>query len=985
MTRTITSATLTEKTKTDGAEPVYILEVQYGGATGTKYYAAEDLTSPVTAEGRVLSWGNITVSGEIGKIGGFDSTTIQLGDADHVLDALWKVSPGVQNKKAYLHLYFGGTTWADDKVTVAGGVLAAPKWSSVNSSWEVTLKSFDHLFDKSVGTPLTRQAFPEVICSDCDGDIIPIAYGSPVKRVPACLIDRPGYGYLAWPLGPNDTYMYLHDTATNLGFPVDSTIHIDVGSEYITGCFCNSGDRTQFTIYSRQIFDGVGQVAGFLGSGGLQYVLIPRASFADFDHLDQTTPASRFGAAIEFFYDGLWHIYSVSMWIITGSNVAVLPQGSANIQVGTPWRVSSTGSTFVNWPAGTQVGQRGIWTYVCNHLPSESVERVEVRAPYRFANGAQVETWYEYAPSAYAASLNNKSFNAQLGRGAADQGVTTVRLGLSPIALGLSSNKIWVTLKGIRGSTYAYTDPVSIIEHMITHNHMGGISSSFVDATSFADAYAGVSTTAMAFVITDRKKLSELVDDIAHQGFCQAWWDNGKIHLAAIDNTLDSGDVVWTATDTNIKEESLEISEVDVNEWTTEMTSNYQPTAGPDPDQHIVRTSNAAAAQYGKHEDDLDLWCFQSVSQVAAATEHWLTYNLARQRTVRLESYLNAIHVQPGDVVKVSHLDGDGNHVLNNQLVRVTRTELKPGAEGEIDTVSIEGEYTLWSWTIEAATFTDIECFQPVNDQPQGNPSASSGNTYITPFSSGLGSSGELPTGSGPSSRFTNNSDGGTGTIFWPWSSESPASSGATRSYPTSGGPTETPTTSGGGSSSGGGGSSSGSSSSGGGSSSSVSPTCVSKGSTSAYNYDDGGDVAWDTSSPTHCGNMDEGLVNGETSQMMVVLSFGTFSIPLDATLNSVTVTVDRRDIDEGATNMRVDLATGGSASGGGSSIANATVGGAWPGSWTDADADMGTGMSIADLNDADLEVWISEVNGTATDGIPRVASVTIEVCYTPA
>ena len=75
MARTLTAAATTQKDRTNGAHPVYVLQIDWGGATGTKYYAGEALTigtggSAITTEGRVMDWGAIQIGADPGRAGG---------------------------------------------------------------------------------------------------------------------------------------------------------------------------------------------------------------------------------------------------------------------------------------------------------------------------------------------------------------------------------------------------------------------------------------------------------------------------------------------------------------------------------------------------------------------------------------------------------------------------------------------------------------------------------------------------------------------------------------------------------------------------------------------------------------------------------------------------------------------------------------------------------------------------------------------------
>ena len=224
MARTLTSAATTAKNTTNGAFPIYVLEIQWGGGTGTKYYAGEVLTSPVTAEGRVIDWGSIQIGAEPGRAGGHGQVQITLADPDLALKPLLETSPGPINKKAFIHLFFSGGTWPTDRVTIFGGVLDSPcEWDDARAQWRIAFKGLESLYNRQVGRYIDRDIFNDVACSECEGQIIPIAYGNPVRRIPCCIIERPGQSALYSTLQPFDSALYIQNTATNDLFTTSGT------------------------------------------------------------------------------------------------------------------------------------------------------------------------------------------------------------------------------------------------------------------------------------------------------------------------------------------------------------------------------------------------------------------------------------------------------------------------------------------------------------------------------------------------------------------------------------------------------------------------------------------------------------------------------------------------------------------------------------------------------------------------------------------
>ena len=141
MARSLTTAAATEASKNTGAFPRRVLEVQYGGSTGTKYYSSDTFTptsSGFTTDPRVKSWGTITTAADPNKMGGNSQLTIELADTDHVLKGLFDTSPGIQTVQCKLWLWFSGTAWSDAVCLFVGTISNPVTWQDASGTWKCT-------------------------------------------------------------------------------------------------------------------------------------------------------------------------------------------------------------------------------------------------------------------------------------------------------------------------------------------------------------------------------------------------------------------------------------------------------------------------------------------------------------------------------------------------------------------------------------------------------------------------------------------------------------------------------------------------------------------------------------------------------------------------------------------------------------------------------------------------------------------------------
>ena len=722
MSRTLTSAAQAEAAKTTGAGYRIILEVDFDDSSGgPRYFSTEDLTEPVVAEGRIISMGELELSGEPQRVGGINQVTIVLQDSDYALKSLFDTQPGVQNKPAYLHLWFEGTVWAD-RVTLAGGVLTAPlKWSFARAEWSVTLKGFEHFHDQQIGQLATTTIFPEISCRHCENKLIPIAFGRPVYRVPACVIDRPGSGMLGAGLDPWDETLTLHTDAGQAGFTTGESINVLVGFpgryELITGSFDDSFDDVM-TITSRGSIYASGTVHPypFAGIDGVRYFAVFLSDLPD------GASAPKTGHPIYLQQqDGTWIATVITNWDIDVDRVYLFPIGDLNLGAGTNWKIGSQAGVVPIWPSGTPIEENGAWTWVANYLPSENVDRVEARASINVPGGDTQNVWLSYDASAYTVNLNNQDYNGTLGRDPTDPGLTTITTVHHPMRYGFSEETVWVTLKATAeddfntsahgGVLTALTNAADIIELLLTSPVLGNLDSgTYIDSTSFAAAKAEISTVMGFALLDEKKKLLDLCSELAFQAGCLFYWDQGKAHLKKLSNTLSGSAATITAD--NMAGASLEIEEQSLKEWTTELTSKFR-LAIPAPEQQLVRKSDTAKDAYGLKRDEIGLWAYQFPTSVASITEFWLQYRLNLTRLVMVDVYLDTgLKLQPGDVVTLDVDDGGGNAVFASKLARVRsiRHALGDARAGTMPHISLTLEVNQFTFTIDTGTPSDDGC-----------------------------------------------------------------------------------------------------------------------------------------------------------------------------------------------------------------------------------------------------------------------------------
>lgn len=148
------------------------------------------------------------------------------------------------------------------------------------------------------------------------------------------------------------------------------------------------------------------------------------------------------------------------------------------------------------------------------------------------------------------------------------------------------------------------------------------------------------------------------------------------------------------------------------------------------------------------------------------------------------------------------------------------------------------------------------------------------------------------------------------------------------------------------------------------------------------------GDVAWST--PTNIASSDDSYATSaigslQTTQYLVATGFG-FSIPAGATINGITVEIEKSRTGLGSVNdLAVRIVKGGVI--GSTDKSNAT---AWP--TTDAYTTYGSSSDVwgetwtsTDINASNFGVMIRGTNNAARSATARVDHIRITITYTPA
>ncbi len=218
--RTLIPPTIVEKNRRTGASFTRILQIHWDGPDEDPvYYGDADGTLPgdVPVLGRVRTWGPLSLQAEPGRIGGHQQIQIELQDPHHSLLTRMK-GDFVDKRLVRIFLWFHGTSWATDKVCLfAGTINGNIAYNDTQATWQFSVKGAESLYDKTLGIEINRKSFPQILCNQCSGQIIPIVFGANVRRIPCCPLGRPPATMLTRQLNILNELMFLSRSIADMG------------------------------------------------------------------------------------------------------------------------------------------------------------------------------------------------------------------------------------------------------------------------------------------------------------------------------------------------------------------------------------------------------------------------------------------------------------------------------------------------------------------------------------------------------------------------------------------------------------------------------------------------------------------------------------------------------------------------------------------------------------------------------------------------
>lgn len=698
MSRTLTGNATAQKNST-GAKPRTIIKIEFGSPTGTKYYSDSTFSlGAISVIGAVVKWG--TFSAELREQGSakvVSDAWIELKDEDLTFLGYLR-DYELQRTKATIYQWFEGLA-AVDLVPLMSGRIAAPlRWDESKATVRIDITDIGLYWDQEVGETVSRDDFANIWGNDED-KVVPIVYGH-VKRVPAVCIAHGAETTLANRLKADSMSFAVQDGS---GFPQNTTITVKVDHETIRGQMAGN----KFTVTTRGYILKSGSVTHTTGSAW---------------RIKDTGISAGSGHA----KDWMWKLIRVNHWdggwqwnVITGridADTLVLFYPTVDsgrllseVHVGDSYQIC--GKVVVH-EAGAPVKQLlDEYVWLACALESEEVLSVECmgrprsifnwdgETPY---TGLSARTELVSAKQEYVQLLDNE-YVVDLADAAIWAGHTCVSITMKTLPSDCphgfyDSDALVVTMKGAKvvGGTYQ-TNPAKVIRDIM--ERFGGLTyPGDFDTTPYTAAVTALSYLAFGFYINSRRRLLDIVGDLAFQARMVVLWDAGGSGAVARFKVLyNSAETPYltitntTASGAPRELDKLKIEKESIKNIITRVQCQWLDK-GISKIHEIIDAT--AEASFERQDKDINFWAYSKKAYLTSVGTWWLDRWKYSYEVVKLATYLSTLDIERGDTVRLTIPD-----FYTSQPAYVIGVDHSPGSgvHGEMDRINYKLQLPIYA------------------------------------------------------------------------------------------------------------------------------------------------------------------------------------------------------------------------------------------------------------------------------------------------
>lgn len=173
------------------------------------------------------------------------------------------------------------------------------------------------------------------------------------------------------------------------------------------------------------------------------------------------------------------------------------------------------------------------------------------------------------------------------------------------------------------------------------------------DAASFAAVQSQVEIFPANFPILDRKNTIEVLRDIAFQARCAIWISNGVVYLKYLPEE-PTADADITVSDIQHKSISVELTPTEdlVTKIVATWRLSWADGNGEEPEKIILRHN---VKKYGTKERAFDFYIYNQPDIVLKAATFWLIRLSNTWKKVKFKTFLNKLSLETFDAINLQH------------------------------------------------------------------------------------------------------------------------------------------------------------------------------------------------------------------------------------------------------------------------------------------------------------------------------------------
>lgn len=724
MARTLSSGLAAKATQQYGAEPLIVVKIFW--ASGTRYYTDKAYTFGANVcEPKILSLGDIVAQQRTDTSSDVSSANIEIDDTDNTI----KNSVNrdlLAGTRCIVYQTYNGLPDTDALILLEGRIANDINWTEGQRTLGFTIDTSFNIGELGFAPKVGDVAN---LSKDVEGRLWPIVFGSCVK-VPAVQIYKSIKGKL-------NSYL-RHDTLeVNIengeSFPQGTTVTVKFGYGLLcTGTF--TGFKFTISAYNVAYYSNINLAARVadVDLNNPSVVWLSGTQYIEGQYCYVTNGGQKL---INYCEKQVGNkCWFSKPWKVNGNSTTYLLPGLDNKITESSFYVrASWGDTYktetylgnVNAASSTVVVNSAVQlpgfaaklhdgtvpTYVCNAVASTAIKGVYA---YRTING---QRYLKPVPSSYYTK-----YVSTVIAGKTVSAITFNRQ-LSDYAGQEWEDELYVTLVSTLGANTS--DVIKYILETFT--------SYTVDTTTFNSVKTKIANYPSHFAILEQRDVLDIIADIAYQARLAVRY-NGAVaklyYLSELPTTVEN------FTDDTIRSRSLNYGFTSLDDIITKYVATWRASYDQETLTEYIYKNNQTA--FGTKEDTRDFFIYNIGSLVKLSVDFWGNRLSNSWRTLKLQTFLQALDVEPfdcvrtttttltpagirGEVTQISHDTLGDNLSLDVKLASKSGTHSlgTPIEDTTFFTGGVTGLETAPTDPTEGVAEEDYKIIVPVDNQPE--------------------------------------------------------------------------------------------------------------------------------------------------------------------------------------------------------------------------------------------------------------------------